>query len=162
MTPRQERFVQEYLVDLNATQAAIRAGYAKRGAEVTGHRLLRNPKIQCAIQAAQKRREKRVEITQDFVLQGLLENFHRSMEEMPVLDHQGEPIGFFKYDGRVALRSLELLGKHLGMFREKVEVTGKDGGPLEIREGIERILGDPKGMEWALGLRGQHSQSQPD
>lgn len=53
-TPRQARFVEEFLTDLNATQAAIRAGYSPNGAAVTGSRLLRNPKIAVAIAAQQR------------------------------------------------------------------------------------------------------------
>lgn len=68
MTPRQKRFVEEYLIDLNATQAAIRAGYSAHTAEQTASRLLRNVKVQEAIAAAQQARSQRTEITQDRVL----------------------------------------------------------------------------------------------
>lgn len=69
MNPRQTRFVAEYLVDLNATQAAIRAGYNPKTAYSIGHRLLtRNPEIGPAVAKAMEERGKRVEITQDSVL----------------------------------------------------------------------------------------------
>lgn len=71
LTPKQARFVEEYLVDLNATQAAIRAGYSARTAGQTSFELLKKPEIQILISEAQKKRSKRTEITQDRVLQEL-------------------------------------------------------------------------------------------
>jgi phage terminase small subunit len=71
MTPRQQRFVDEYLLDLNATQAAIRAGYSVRTAEQQGPQLLGYAEVGAAIQAAQEARSDRVQITQDDVLRGL-------------------------------------------------------------------------------------------
>lgn len=65
---KQKKFVEEYLVDLNATQAAIRAGYSQRTAEVQGPRLLGNVRVANAIAEAIKRRSERTEITQDQVL----------------------------------------------------------------------------------------------
>ncbi|WP_213431657.1 terminase small subunit, partial [Paenibacillus dendritiformis] len=71
LTAKQKAFVQEYLIDLNATQAAIRAGYSAKTARKIGAENLTKPDIQKAIQEAMERREKRTEITQDRVLQEL-------------------------------------------------------------------------------------------
>lgn len=71
LTARQARFVAEYLIDLNATQAAIRAGYSEKTALQQGPRLLGNVGIAAAIQSAQAKRAKRTQITQDRVLQEL-------------------------------------------------------------------------------------------
>jgi len=68
LTPKQATFVEEYLVDLNATQAAIRAGYSKKTAVVIGCQNLMKVNIQAAIQFAKEKRSKRTEITQDKVL----------------------------------------------------------------------------------------------
>ena len=68
LTEKQARFVAEYLVDLNATQAAIRAGYSERTAEVIGYENLRKPQISAAIEQAIQNRQRRTEITQDRVL----------------------------------------------------------------------------------------------
>lgn len=68
LTARQSRFVDEYLVDLNAKQAAIRAGYAERSAEVTASRLLSNAKVASVIQARMGERSARTKITADMVL----------------------------------------------------------------------------------------------
>ncbi|MCJ7587525.1 MAG: terminase small subunit [Candidatus Aminicenantes bacterium] len=69
--PKQARFVEEYLVDLNATQAAIRAGYSRKTAEAQGSRLLRNVKVADAIATAQAKRSERLEITADMWLREL-------------------------------------------------------------------------------------------
>ncbi|NKX40334.1 terminase small subunit [Rhodobacteraceae bacterium R_SAG2] len=71
LTAKQERFVAEYLIDLNATQAAIRAGYSVKTAHSVGHENLKKPEIAKAIQEAQAKRSERTEITQDRVLQEL-------------------------------------------------------------------------------------------
>lgn len=68
LNARQKCFVQEYLIDLNATQAGIRAGYSKKTAEQQGCRLLRNAQVAAAISEAQAKRSKRTEVTQDRVL----------------------------------------------------------------------------------------------
>lgn len=71
MTPKQERFVQEYLIDLNATQAAIRAGYSEKTANEQGARLLANVSVRSAVEEAKADRAERTHITQDRVLQEL-------------------------------------------------------------------------------------------
>ena len=68
LTPKQRLFVAEYLIDLNATQAAIRAGYSRNRADAMGHENLRKPEIAQAVQGAMKAREDRTEVTQDRVL----------------------------------------------------------------------------------------------
>ena len=72
MTPKQERFVVEYLVDLNATQAAIRAGYSKRSAKVTACDMLRKPAIAEAVRKAREKQKTRIEVSADVVLRELL------------------------------------------------------------------------------------------
>lgn len=69
LTPKQAQFVREYLIDLNATQAAIRAGYSANGADTAGPRLLENPDVKAAIDCAKLQRSERTEITSDRVLE---------------------------------------------------------------------------------------------
>jgi phage terminase small subunit len=71
LTPKQARFVDEYLIDLNATQAAIRAGYALKGAEVTASKLLRVPKVEAAINTALTARSQETKIDAAWVLKRL-------------------------------------------------------------------------------------------
>lgn len=71
LTAKQERFVDEYLVDLNATAAARRAGYSEKTAEVIGYENLRKPQIMAAIHERQQNLQGKLEITQEAVLQEL-------------------------------------------------------------------------------------------
>lgn len=106
LTPKQERFVQEYLVDLNATQAAIRAGYSAKTASRIGPELLVKTCISEAIQKAMKKREKRTEVTQDYVITKLREIAEKDASDGPDSD--------LKYSSKI--KALELLGKHVGAF----------------------------------------------
>ena len=134
LTPKQQRFVEEYLVDLNATQAAIRAGYSEKTAHSQGPRLLENVEISKAVAAAFASRSERVQVTQDWVISRLVDNVERAMTAEPVRDREGNETGVYVYNGSVANKALELLGKHMGMFTDKHELTGKDGGPIETRD----------------------------
>jgi phage terminase small subunit len=82
MTPKQLRFIDEYLIDLNATQAAIRAGYAPRSADVTGARLLGNARIAGAIAAANIERAERTKIDADWILQRLSEEMNADVADL--------------------------------------------------------------------------------
>ena len=131
LKPKQQRFADEYLVDLNATQAAIRAGYSKKTARSQGERLLTNVDVAAAIQAEQQKRSERVQITQDSVLEGIIRCTSASEKAE---------------DYKTALKGYELQGKHLGLFTDKIrqEVTGADGGPVqhEIRMTFVRPRSD--------------------
>ena len=118
MTPRQQRFVDEYLVDLNATQAAVRAGYSARTANEQGTRLLANASIAGAVQMAQQARSDRMQITQDDVLRGL--------RREATLTGEGP-----SHAARVS--AWGLIGKHLGMFVERRQQLGEDGQPVNSR-----------------------------
>jgi len=125
LSEKQQKFIAEYLVDLNATQAAIRAGYTSNRADQTGYENLRKPEIQSAIREAINQRAKRTQLDQDWVISKLQENVERSMALVPVLGPDGSPCGVYAYDGRTANKALELLGKHLAMFTEKHLVETK-------------------------------------
>ena len=112
LTKKQKAFIQEYLVDLNATQAAIRAGYSKKTAYSIGQENLSKPEIQQALQEAMKKREKRTEVTQDYVI--------AKLREIVEKDASDGPDSELKYANKI--RALELLGKHTGAF---------DGGAKE-------------------------------
>lgn len=138
LTDKQKEFVRQYLVDLNATQAAIRAGYSMKTAYRQGADLLQKTSIREAIEKAQAKRARRVEVTQDYVLSNLVEVVERTMQRAPVTDRKGEQVtdeegrAVWTFDAKGANRALELLGKHLGIFTDKVraEVSGPDGGPV--------------------------------
>lgn len=111
LTAKQSMFVKEYLIDLNATQAAIRAGYSEKTAEVIGHENLRKPYIADAIQDAMDKRAERVESEADWVLRTIKETTECLL---------GDP----KKNATSIYKGCELLGKHHKLFTDKVEVDG--------------------------------------
>ena len=117
LTDKQRTFVAEYLVDLNATQAAIRAGYSAKTANEQGARLLTNVSVAAAIAEAQAERAKKTQRTALDVL-----------KDIQAVSKEAWRDG----DLKTALKGFELEGKHLGMFTEKHEHTGRDGKPIEV------------------------------
>ncbi len=113
LNPKQQKFVQEYLKDLNATQAAIRAGYSKKTAYSIGQRLLKHVEVKAAVQAGQKKAAEGAEVTVEYVIKNL-----RQLAE-DAMSHA---------DRMNANRSLELLGKHVGAFTENISVRGNLSG----------------------------------
>ena len=104
LTPKQERFVAEYLIDLNATRAALVAGYSEKTARSTGAENLTKPDIVAAVATAQGHRTERTNITQDYVLESIFE----AMERCKKAD---------SFNATGVFKGAELLGKHLGMFQ---------------------------------------------
>lgn len=122
LTPKQAAFVHEYLVDLNATQAAIRAGYKEKTARAMAAENLTKPDIQKAIQEARDAREKRSMITVEWVLAQIA-----SIAQ----DEEAQQ--------RDRLKALELLGKHLGMWEKR---------PDEEQQGV-KVTFETEMEEWA-------------
>jgi phage terminase small subunit len=124
LTSRQSRFVEEYLVDLNATQAAIRAGYSAKTAHSAGPRLLENVEVARAVRAGMDARAERARITADDVIATIEETVRRCSQAEPVRDARGNVIeGEYTFDAKNVLRGCELLGRHLGLFKERPEVS---------------------------------------
>ena len=133
LTPKQKCFVAEYLIDLNATQAAIRAGYSAKTAKQQGQRLLTNVDVKQALAEAQEKRFERAAITADYVLQGIQEVAERCLERAPVMVGRGEERAqavdadgrhVWEFDAAGANKAFELLGKHLKLFTDKLEHSG--------------------------------------
>ena len=119
LTTKQQLFVDEYLVDLNATRAAIRAGYSEKTAEFQASRLLKNVKIEKTLEIRMKARERRTAITHDKVLEDIERIKQDAMRLVP--DKDGN---MTMANHSAALKAAELQGRHLGMFNYKIEVAG--------------------------------------
>lgn len=113
LTPKQKTFVKEYLVDLNARQAAIRAGYSEKTAQEQSSRLLSNVKVAKAVQTEMDKRSERTEINADYVLTGIRDLTDRCA-------NNGD-----EHNPTAALKGYELLGKHLKLFTDKTEHSGE-------------------------------------
>lgn len=163
LTAKQQRFIEEYLIDLNATQAAIRAGYSAKTAYSKGQLMTKTLSEQ--ITEAQAKRSQRTEITQDMVLQELAKIGFSNMLDYVTPTNGGDLVPDFSAltrdqaaaisevtveeytegrgdDARDVKRvkfklsdkraALVDMGRHLGMFKDKVELTGADGKPVDF------------------------------
>ena len=126
LTAKQERFVAEYLIDLNATQAAIRAGYSEKTARSQGQRMLTNVDVANAIAAGQAERSERTEITQDYVLTSIME----TMEQRKGTGKHSNP--------NAVLKGAELLGRHLALFTDRHEHGGDLKHIHKVVTGVRR------------------------
>ena len=118
LTPKQKRFVDEYLIDLNATQAAIRAGYSKKTAYSMGQENLKKPEIKRAIQKAMQKQQERTEITQDRVLLEYARIAFFDPRKLFHSDGSPKPIEELDADTAAALAGLEV--------REEFEGAGEN------------------------------------
>lgn len=132
LTDKQRRFVSEYLIDLNATQAAIRAGYSAKTAGRIGGENVQKPEIQKAISEAILKRQERTELTAEEVIADLREvrdicMGRKSTKVIEVAKFEGniytQRVETLMIDPAGANKALELLGKHIGMFNDKMDVT---------------------------------------
>jgi phage terminase small subunit len=133
--PKHERFAQELAKGKTADEAYEIAGYKPdRG---NASRLTANDNIKARVDEILERAATRVEINKAWVLERLVLNVDRAMQVEEIKDKDGGT-GEFKYEGSVANRSLELIGKEIGMFKDKIEHSGPDGGPIEVTSDKDR------------------------
>lgn len=128
LSTKMSLFVDEYLVDLNGSKAVLRAGYKTKIPNRIATELLRHPLVIQAIQDKQAKRRDRLELSADYVITKLIS----IVEET----ESGNP--------QAALRGLELLGKHLGLYRDRQEISGPDGGAIEMEQRVKEDVSDFK------------------
>ena len=138
LNEKQKQFCEEYIIDLNGTQAAIRTGYSKKTANRIASELLSKLDIQEYICELKNKRSERVKYSQDELMRDILEVKNRCMQANPVLDKEGNETGVWKFDSNGANKALDMLAKHVGFYetdnkqkafnisvnREAVEVEG--------------------------------------
>lgn len=141
-TAKQRLFVSEYIVSLNATDAARKAGYSEKNADKIGHELLGKTLVSEAIREALTAREQRTLVTADYVILGFKEIAERCMQRKPVMvfdkekreyiqetaliendDGTTTDEGVWQFDAGGANKAFEMLGKHLGLFNENKPIN---------------------------------------
>jgi phage terminase small subunit len=130
LNARQEMFANEYIIDLNATQAAIRAGYSEKTSYSIGQRLLKHVEVVARVKELKDKRAEKLELDAFWVLERLKSISDRSMQAEPVLEWDpGEKAmiesGEYQFDSQGANRATELIGKHIGMFDPKLQLQLK-------------------------------------
>lgn len=145
LNEKQKQFCEEYIIDLNATQAAIRAGYSEKTANRIGFENLTKLDIQEYIAELQKERNKRLEITQDDVLRDIIELKNRCMQMVPVKvkgvqirDEKGNNI--WKFDSQGAGKALDMLAKHTGVYEIDNKQKNSVINLLDAAEKIKKAL----------------------
>lgn len=144
LSDRQKVFCEEYLKDLNATQAAIRAGYTAKNAKQVAFQLMENQAIRIAIDGLRAERSKGTDVTKDFVLRGIQKAI-RLAEEAGNLN--------------ALLRGHELLARHLGMFIERTEISGPDGDAIRMEQKVKEDVADFTSAIARLARRGSSEGS---
>lgn len=149
LNAKQQIFVKEYLIDLNATQAAIRAGYSAKTANEQGSRLLANVSISAAVQEGMKSRAAKLDTSAEKVIEdlGLLRDM--CMGRIPVkrtiLTDDGDggkipiEVNATLFEPSAAKGAIELLGKHHKLFTDKIELTNKTELEERLIRARERI-----------------------
>lgn len=138
---KSDLFCKEYLIDLNATQAMIRAGYAAKTASVCGSKMLAKSNIRMRIESLMQERSKQTLVDADFVVKNLIEISQKCQSKVPVMiwnaeektmeqkmDADGNNV--WEFDSSGANKALELLGRHLAMFTDKLKTTAVIEQPL--------------------------------
>ena len=119
MPPMQLAFANEYIKDFNGAQAVVRAGSTTKYPNKMAFQWLNNPGVRAVIDYLMAERTRQMKIDQGFVIEKLVRTIERAEADK---QHQS------------VLRGVELLAKHLGMFVEKTEITGKDGEAIKYQE----------------------------
>ncbi len=149
LTPKQQCFIEEYLIDLNAAQSAIRAGYSEKTAKQQASRLLTNVDVAAAVAKAKRERSEATKIDAEWVLHQAVELHRRCMQEIrpvrnpktgkQIYDDDGNAL--FTFNAAAANRALELVGKHVSVAafnKDRLEISGKISLVERLQAGRDR------------------------
>ena len=142
LTARQQRFVDAYLLDPNATQAAITAGYSAKTAHVQGPRQLGKVRVQTALWEARKAVSKQLVVTQEWLVNEFWENHLLAREGNPLLDRYGKPTGAVMRQISASNKALEAIAVITGHWVNKTRV----GVDSDLAALMERIDGKSRGL----------------
>jgi len=123
LTDKQAMFCKEYIIDLNATQAAIRAEYSEHSARITASKLLTKTNIKEEVQRLMDKRSEKADITAESILNDILDTRDTCKANMMLQTEFGMKLDTTAVNGRN--KANELLGKHLKLFTDKVEHSGE-------------------------------------
>ena len=118
LTSKMENFVNEYFLDFNASQAVLRAGYKTRTPSRLGSKLMQHPLVAAAIAERKAERQEKFELSAEYVITKLVAIADKQEDANP----------------QATLRALELLGKHLGLYRDRQEISGPDGEAIQMEQ----------------------------
>jgi phage terminase small subunit len=121
LTTKMENFVNEYFVDLNASAAVLRAGYRTSSPNKMAVKLMNHPLVRTAIDERKEERREKTELTADYVITKLVAIADKTEDLNP----------------QASLRALELLGKHLGLYRDRQEISGPDGEAIQMEQKVK-------------------------
>ena len=140
LTDKQKTFCEEYLIDLNATKAAIRAGYSEKTAKQIGSRLLTNVDITDSITELRAKRSESTAIDAAWVLRQAVKVHERCMQAEEIKDREGGSTGEYKFEHSGANKALEIIGKHIDVqaFTENVKVNAE----IAVTQTLEERLTD--------------------
>jgi phage terminase small subunit len=134
---KHEMFAHGVAKGVAIAQAYIDAGFSEKGANPSGARLLRNATIAARVDEIKANIEKSVEakvgVSKAWVIEKLQQNLARAMQEVEICDNKGKGTGEFRYEGNVANKALELIGKELGMFKDRQVLENPDGSALSLQ-----------------------------
>lgn len=126
LSHKMQAFVDHYMVEMRADQAVILAGYKTKNVKEMAAQLLRHPLVKAEIEKRKNERREKNELTVDYVLMKLQSIVEDTEQDNP----------------QAALRGLELLGKHLAMFKERTEISGPDGKAIEMEQRVKEDVSD--------------------
>lgn len=145
LTAKQQRFVDEYLIDLNATQAAIRAGYSARSARQIADRNMSKDDIKKAVADKMAEKESSLIATQDEILKYLTSVMRGESTASVIVEEEGIHREYDKHPSeKERLQAAELLGKRYGLYVEKVDLTKRELSD-EAKDAIDKLLEETKG-----------------